>query len=54
MEGRKVVQFRDLQDAAIKSATVMEIAAVIIEKTLAYLTKLSGEMESIFTASFPD
>lgn len=45
MEGRKVVQFRDLQNATIKSATaVMEIAAVIIKETLTYLTKLSREI----------
>lgn len=51
---RKVVQFTDLQDATLKpAAAVMEIAVVIIKKTLAYLAKLSSRIGSIFTASFP-
>ena len=50
---RKVVQFTDLQDATVKpAAAVMEIAVVIIKKTLAYLDKLSSWIDSIFTASF--
>lgn len=49
------MQFSDLQDAAVKlAAAVMEIAVVIIKKTLAYLAKLSSGIDSIFTASFPD
>ncbi len=51
---RKVVQFTDLQDATVKpAAAVMEIAVVIIKKTLAYLAKLSSRIGSIFAALFP-
>lgn len=52
---KKSLQFSALQDAAVKlAAAVMEIAVVIIKKTLAYLAKLSSGIDSIFTASFPD
>lgn len=51
---RKVVQFTDLQDEEVKpAAVVMEIAVVIIKKTLAYSVKLSSRIGSIFTALFP-
>lgn len=51
---RKVVQFTDLRDVAVKpAAAVMEIAVAIIKKTLAYLAKLSSRINSIFTALFP-
>lgn len=50
----KVVQFSDLQNATVKqTAAVMEIAVVIIKKTLAYFAKLSCGIGSIFTALFP-
>ena len=50
----KVVQFSDLPDMKVKPATaVMEIAVVIIKKTLAYLAKLSRVIGSIFMVSFP-
>lgn len=51
---KKVVQFTDLQDAAVKAAAaVMEITLVTIKKTLAYLAKLSSRIGSVFTARRP-